>query len=89
MNIDDKIGRALGVGREIDDQTRVANLVELVKEVHGFYERGIDATDETFAELEGEAQEARDQNLLDLREAQGNTTKLIHLLILAALNGRE
>jgi hypothetical protein len=80
MNIDNKIGHALGIGREIDDETRIAGLVELVKSVHGLYEAGIDAADETFAELEGEANAARDQNLADLREAQRNVSNLINLL---------
>jgi len=83
-NIDDRIGYALGVGREIDDQTRIAGLVELVKEVHGLYEKALSRFDETFAELEGETQGARDQNLKDLREAQGNVTNLIEIAKLIA-----
>lgn len=59
--IDERIGHALGVGRDIDDETRIAGLVELVKTVDTERERTVETMEQLIDEADDDLEDAQEQ----------------------------
>lgn len=77
QTINDRIAYALGVGREIDDQTRIAGLVELVKAVEAEMGQQIENQLERIEELEAIEVDRLCEQLSDLRGLSATVALLV------------
>jgi hypothetical protein len=81
LTIDNRIAKALGVGEDKDDQSRIAALVDLVHQVDRDHLDAIDAREETIAELEFDLREIREEQVEQLVFAQKIQGQLVGLFV--------